>query len=396
MFGASHRRPVRPHRAPTPSPRRSRPALEALEDRVALSLGSEFGVATPLGIQRTSDNASSTNGMAVAVWVDRISASNTDIKAQRFNSAGQKVGGVISVATSGNREDSPSVAMDSTGDFVVTWVRTLSNGDDDVLAARYSSSGAQRGGTIIVANSTKDETEPSVAVSRLGDFVIAYTLQFNSTDQDVKAAMYRDNGSLISTFTVAGSSSLDERHPSVARTPDGRFAVAYQRDNNGSNPDVILRRYSATGSLVNTHNIATSSGSEFSPRVAMDDSGNSVVAWYQIVGSDRDIKARKVSSGGVLGSTITVRNTTRDELFPSVAMHRTNGSFVVAYTVGFTNASVEVVEVNASGSIRSTRNLGSTRRDSALSMGSNGRYFLTYTQELSSSDHDIRGRFGLL
>ena len=71
---------------------RRRPALETLEGRALLSLlGSESRVS--LNPQATdniqSDNASSSNGTSVAVWVNEYSQSDDDIWAQRFDRNGQ-------------------------------------------------------------------------------------------------------------------------------------------------------------------------------------------------------------------------------------------------------------------------------------------------------------------
>ena len=69
--GGPHR-PARIHRL-----RSTRPALESLEPRVALSLGAEFPVSTGTADHHMSDNASSSNGMSVVVWVDESSGSKT-------------------------------------------------------------------------------------------------------------------------------------------------------------------------------------------------------------------------------------------------------------------------------------------------------------------------------
>lgn len=120
------------------------------------------------------------------------------------------------------------------------------------------------------------------------------------------------------------------------------------------------------------------------------------MVWYEING-DRDVFARKVSNTGSLGSKITIRATTTDELAPTVAMNKSNGSFVVSYQVGFGTGSgmqLYVSEVSSSGAVLRTASAGNATYGASLSMSGSNRYFLTYTYQYSTKDTDIYGRFG--
>ena len=81
--------------------------------------------------------------------------------------------------------------MDASGRFYVAYTRedALDETDDDVLVARFSASGVIQGITY-VATSDKPEYDPSIACSRYGTFVVTYTRDFSSTDQDVEADTY--------------------------------------------------------------------------------------------------------------------------------------------------------------------------------------------------------------
>ena len=91
-------------RADRPRPRtKNRPRLESLEGRQLMSLSSEFSATvntTTRNAQFGSANASSANGSSVAVWTDTFSSTDHDIRAQRFNAAGQKTGSEIVVSFS--------------------------------------------------------------------------------------------------------------------------------------------------------------------------------------------------------------------------------------------------------------------------------------------------------
>src|SRR5262249_36238657 len=72
--------------------------------------------------QAESANATSADGSRVVVWTD-YSTGNGDIKAQRFDAVGHRVGGEISVTSLNLNEHEPDVAMDANGNFVVVWTR---------------------------------------------------------------------------------------------------------------------------------------------------------------------------------------------------------------------------------------------------------------------------------
>lgn len=368
---------------------------EVLEQRLPLTLTTvETHVNTTTANNQSSpDTASSASGLSVVVWTHRFSNTDTDIKAQRFDANGNKAGSEITIANTGRNERDPAVSMDSTGGFVIVWVVETSVLNGDVLAQRFTSTGAKRGRLISVANETKDETAPSIASASNGDFIVSYTLNFSVGDLDVKAKRFSDSGALQSTISVGTSSGDDERESTVARTPDGRFAIAYTV-NNG----IMLKRYAATGSLVNTLTIVTGRDNDH-PSVSMDDSGNSVVAWEALVAGDNDIKVRVVSSAGVMQGTSTIANSTDNEFEPDVAFRRSGGIYVVTYTRGAKNAAsttwqVRGAEVTSStGSVRTSFSAATSTSSSSVSFGSGNSYSLSYETRLSRVNDPAFGIF---
>src|SRR5262249_37914538 len=161
-----------------------------------------------------------------------------------------------------------------------------------------------------VAGTAKNEFGGDVAMDADGDFVVAYTLQFNSTDQDVLARRYSRTGSFLGEINVANAGSVDERSPSIGMAPDGRFAIAYETLVDGATQGNIgLVRYSPTGAVLGSHTIAGTSAHELDPSVALDDAGNAVIAYMKQGSGNFDIKARRLSASGFLGTEINVRNT---------------------------------------------------------------------------------------
>lgn len=371
--------------------------MEPLEARELMSLGSEF--LTPVntktsGGQFLSDNASSSNGSSVAVWVDTFSSTDHDIKAQRFNAAGSKVGSEITVSASGLDEATPKVAMDSSGNFVVTWMQTLSNGDTNVVARRFNSSGVPQGSLVSVGVGTFKEHNPDVAMDDFGRFVVSYVRDTNNNNPDVFAKRYDVNNNLLNVVNVA-TTSRAELNPSIAMTPDGRFDVAWEEVFSSSDHDIRLNMYNTSAQLTHSDAISLSTSNEALPSVAMDRNGNAVVAWERAGNGGFDIKARRVNAAGVMGSELTIANSSANEVNPSVAIKRNGGAFVVSYqSMTASPTRVKVAEVSSSDHVLVTFDAGQ-RFDAAVSINGFDQYMLTYTS-LDSGDLNIRGRRGHL
>ena len=376
---------------------KNRPRLESLEGRQLMSLGSEFSApvnTTTRNAQFGSVNASSANGSSVVVWTDTFSATDHDIRAQRFNSAGKKTGSEIVVSSSSLDEGSPSVAMDNRGNFEVAWVQTEPGGDTNVVAQRFNSAGVKVGAVVQVGAGTFKEHNPSVAMDAHGDFVVAYTRDTNYSNDntpDVFAKLYNASNQLLNVVNVAVTASADD-HASVAMTPDGRFDVAWEHTFSTNDHDIYMNRYSASGGLLGTSYIETSTAFESRPSVSMDDSGNAVVAWQRQIFGNNDVIARRVSASGVLGTETTIAATSFSEESPKVALKPTGGSYVVVYN-GFDQTSEHVRVAEVSASDRVTTYDAGVRSDASVSINGAGQYVVTYTSN-DGGDLNIRRRIG--
>jgi hypothetical protein len=337
---------------------------------VAPGTTSQFGTAT----------ASSANGTSVVVWVNGTAVFNHDILAQRYDKFGAPVGHVIQVDAGAADSSEPTVAMDANGNFVVAWVDGRASGNQgDVRVRAFDATGNARTGALTVAGSPKSEYDPDVAASN-GSFVVSYTMDYSSTDQDVRAHRYT-----VTTHGVVGdagdfavaTSGQYEYAASVAMAPDGSFAIAYDAYSPSTGDDILLNRYSPTGAAIASGVVvAGSANTEQSPDIAMDNAGNAVIAYRESgpLNFDFDIRARRVSSTGVVGGEINVRSTSRDEDAPSVALAPTGGQFVVSYEA---DGQAELAEVSATDSVKAI--LGPVEgREAKISIDGLGRYTVSY------------------
>ncbi|WP_422924386.1 hypothetical protein [Singulisphaera sp. PoT] len=379
----------------SPSPARSRkrkPALESLEGRQLMSVGPEFYApvnTTTRNAQYDSDNATSNNGTSVVVWTDTYSNTDHDIRAQRMDRYGNKVGPEIVVSYSSLDEGTPSVAIDAFGDFVVAWRQTQTSGDTNVVAQRFNANGAAVGGVIQVGAGTFKESDPEVGMDAWGDFVVAYTRNTNNNNPDIFAKRYDSYGNLTQVVNVATTAKA-ETNASVSMAADGQFAVAWEEAYSSSDHDIKMNRYNAYGGLAGSSYIASSTSWDELPSVAIDSSGNTVVAWDR---NGTDIKARRVSNTGVMGAEINISSSSTIQGSASVALKPSGGGFVVAYQ-SFSNIfRNKVAEVSASNQV-TTIDAGAGGH-AVVSMNIYGDYILTYTSS-DAGDANIRGRRGHL
>jgi hypothetical protein len=356
-----------------------------------MSLGAEMiGTVntTTRNAQFNSDNATNAGGESVVVWTDTFSSTDHDIRAQRYNSFGGKIGPEIIVSFSSLDEDHAKVAIDGLGRFVVAWTQSLPNGDSNVVAQRFDANGNAMGSLIQVGTSPFREYDPDVATDLLGDFVISYTHNAGglNLDADIDVARYNSSGQFLGTVFVA-ISTVDEIHSSVAMSQDGRFDVAWEQVYSASDDDVYMNRYSAAGGFLGRNVISFSSAFDQTPSVSMDNAGDAVVAWEQ----NGNIEAMRVSSTGAQGPQINIASTANLEYGPSVALRRDGGGFVVSYeSLSSTSFRAKVAEVSAFNTV-TTFDAGSVS-GAAVSIDAFGDYFVTYT----GSELDIHARHGFL
>jgi hypothetical protein len=226
-------------RAGAPEIRR-RPQCEALEDRTLLSLTGAQLFAAGLPTADHAVLASSPGGRSVVAWTTQNSPTNHDVKAQVFDSAGHKIGGVLTVAGGPQNQFSPAVAVNAKGDFVVAWVSGSPTANEDVHAALFRADRSRVRNTT-VADTPLREYDPSVGIDARDDFAVSYTVQVKGSNTDVKTVLFNPAAMPVRSINVAATSA-PEGHSHVAMNPDGSFAVSY-----ASNGSTFVKHYTRAG-----------------------------------------------------------------------------------------------------------------------------------------------------
>jgi hypothetical protein len=233
----------------------------------------------------------------------------------------------------------PDVASGDAGDFVVVWSGQDGSGLG-VFGQRYAASGNPLGGEFPVNTYTTDhEYFPTVASSAAGGFVVVWM----SDNQDgsgrgIFGRRYSASGSpLGGEFRVNTYTAGSQDSPSVTADSSGDFVVVWQSySQDGSDVGVFAQRYADTGVplgpefRVNTF----TTGLQFGPEVASDPSGNFVVLWISRAqdGSNDGVFGQRFASSGVpLGPEFRVNTyTTGAQITSSVAA--ASGVFVTVWS----------------------------------------------------------------
>ena len=172
----------------------------------------------------------------------------------RYNADGTAVGSQLAVNSykTGNQA-SPTVAMEADGDFLIVWQDE--GGHDSsgcgVYAQQYHDTGSRWGGEYRVNTFTAgDQRSADVAVDSAGNYVVTWESQ-----NQIGAGweIYHRRGvlgsSTMTTETLVNVGTPgDQRAPAVAMDATGGYVLVWQSaTTDGLDSEILVRRYAAAG-----------------------------------------------------------------------------------------------------------------------------------------------------
>jgi hypothetical protein len=325
--------------------------------------GPEFRINSyTTGRQTNPSIAFDGNGDFVAAWQSTDLDGNAyGVFARRYYSGGEPTGNEFQVNSyTFSNQLNAKIAMDSSGEFVVTW---HSNGQDNngygVYGQRYDSSGS-RAGTEFQVNTytTAYQYFQSVAMDADGDFVVVW--QSFGQDGDhygVYGQLYDSSGNPVvpsacslpgcnpdtGEFRVNTYTTGAQSYPTVAMDSTGDFVVTWQsgsfstNNQDGDGYGIYAQRYYSDG-LPNGSEFKVNTftaGSQGNAVAAMDSSGNFIISWNSYDGQDGDgygiYLQRYYSDGLPNGSEFRANSlTTGNQYLHSIAMDA-GGDFIATW-----------------------------------------------------------------
>jgi hypothetical protein len=400
------RLPLRRSTAAAVRSRRS-PVLELLEDRYLMAGWSPVGPETLVndttaGVQETTFEgkkaiASDDSGHYVVVWSGSGAGDPDGVYARLYDAAGA-VGPSFRVNTfTAGEQTEAAVAMDNSGNFVVTW---SSNGQDGggwgVYGQRFNSAGAAQGGEFRVNVTTSgNQHQPAVAMDAAGNFVATWTSDnLDGTGTGIAARRYNAAGTALGgEVHVNAYTDGNQLYSAVAMDDAGNYTVVWQSDYvPTSSIGIFAQRYNTAGGAVGTWFVVntTTAGFQLTPSIGMSATGAFVVAWTSDSqdGSGRGIFAQRYSAAGAkAGGEFGVNATTAgDQQYPSVAVEN-SGAFVIAWESAAQDASgwgIYAREYTAAGApigaeYRVNKSTAGDQRSAAVAMVGNGDFVAVWS-----------------
>ncbi len=283
---------------------------------------------------------------------------------QMYDSNWQAIGTASPVdpSTSAFVQENPAISIDSAGNFVIAWDTEdqFSADSSDVDARQFGPTGTPLGASFVVDTPAAGITQgfPSVSVDpSSGQFVVAWENQtggFLEPPAQILAQAYTSDTAVPAQPTGAGivevntvaDESLEPAAASVAMRPDGSYVVAFEDFNPSTDlQDAFVRRIGANGTPLDASDVqldtafAGNTSTPPSPKVAVDSSGNYVVAWESDTansGGTGIVQKRFLADGTLLNSSETLVNTAapNDQQAPSVSVINggpNDGQYVVGW-----------------------------------------------------------------
>ncbi|KPF79313.1 hypothetical protein IP88_02090 [alpha proteobacterium AAP81b] len=321
--------------------------------------GGEFLVNTEtLRSQGGATIAALNNGGFVVAWEDgsRLSGVGTapdqDIRAQLFDSNGNRVGGEFIVNTeTASPQVLPRITALADGVFVATWADfsgTLGDDSNTSIKAQIFAANGNRVGSEFLVNSETEDRQYNPVITGLsgGGFVVSwYHSSGDIEDGAVKAQLFGAGGERLGgEFLVNTNQVEDQSTPAATGLADGRFVIVWNDASRiGGDTDslgVKAQIFDANGNklggefLVNT---ATGRDQRDASVTGLAD-GGFLVTWNDDSGtlgddSFRSIKAQRFdASGDRVGSEFLV-NTQKDGFQSgSTSTALDDGGFVITWT----------------------------------------------------------------
>jgi hypothetical protein len=230
-------------------------------------------------------------GNFVVVWTD-----NASVMGQMFTAAGAKKGAAFQIDQSsitiagnttsfGNPAD-PSVAINATGNFVVSWSEVQSPGlvyppwgpPVVVMARQFKAAGAPQGDEFVVGDNSFRNIQSQVAMDNAGDFVVTW--------QGLPVPVILPEGSFVGEYAnfYNAKGALQQKvwlddgmnPPSVAMDGKGDVVITWQ-----NNHQIIAQKFTSTGRAVGESFTVNSNTNGSDPSVGIDSTGNFIVSWLQ-------------------------------------------------------------------------------------------------------------------
>jgi Ca2+-binding RTX toxin-like protein len=312
-------------------------------------IGSETQVNTTTTDAQTDPSAAGLAGGGYVVgwktqgWNTNFTVFRQSVVFQRYDAAGNKIGGEVSVdsvdTSIGSLTDFEFAGTGS-GGFAVTWGEKT--GTSTVLHAQlYDSAGAKVGANLSLATLSGGSGTTHAEVVALGDGYVAVWEQATATGTSVFHQRVSETGAKLGSAVKIGGSEAYNQHPVVASLEDGGYVVAWSAsDGSGIAEDaVFVQRFASNGSKIGKPYAVDGDtqvySSESMAAAGLED-GGFVVVWRGLLDSTAGTYLQRFdSTGAPVGSVQAVAENAYLATATNLdVVSLANGGFAVSWTDG--------------------------------------------------------------
>jgi beta-lactam-binding protein with PASTA domain len=230
-----------------------------------------------------------TSGDMVFTWVDEVDDGDQQgIYARQYlsNGAATSAPYLVNTTTTGY-QGHPVISMNSDGDHVIAWQGVDADGMG-IFAQMYDNGSSPNtiGGEIAVnATTTANQQEPSIAMDPSGNFIITWSSYAQDGDHHgIYAQIYDNAGSVtVAEFVVNTTTANSQNHSHSTATEDGLFYVSWTSwAQDGDKAGVYIQGFKADGNLYGTEqrvNTRTNDFQQFGDVAAVSETKELVVVW---------------------------------------------------------------------------------------------------------------------
>ena len=204
-----------------------------MKDGLFQALGDETRVNTTIeGDQVTPGIATNRNGRTLVAWSSLDKHDDLRTAARVFNSDGSPATGelILSAPHIKGKDRLPTTVGLPDGRFLVAWAHTSPEGEPESIVARFVDSDGADLEAFVVNNplDSREQIEPSIAADSRGNMVLTWLRSRKPGGYDVVARRLNADGTFADdVFVVTDRNDGWKSGASVAMAGDGRFVVSY-------------------------------------------------------------------------------------------------------------------------------------------------------------------------
>lgn len=199
--------------------------------------------------------ASTPTGEFVVAWAGRGVGDQSGIFFQLYDATGRRLGTeTLANTTTGGTQDEPSLAMAADGRFTIVWHGVGTGDFSGVFERRFAADGTPTSREVLVNQTvTDDQSYPSVAIDLTGNTVVTWSSRHqDGSDWGIEARRFDAQGAAVGNeFAVNATTTASQLHSQAAYLPSGEFLVSWSSwAQDGDSWGSYVRRFSATGTAL--------------------------------------------------------------------------------------------------------------------------------------------------